>query len=64
MLLNVMGMKNIKQIVNDIRDSKGLYEQVRQSRIKDDSMKTLLSVYKFLFQSLSTSGTEKVLLEA
>ncbi len=57
-------LKNIKQIVNDIRDLKGCYEQVRQSRIKDDSMKTLLSVYKFLFQSLTTSGTEKVLLEA
>ena len=57
-------LKTIKQIVNDLRNSKGCYEQVRQSKLKHDSMKTLLSVYKFLFQSLTPSRTKKVLLGA
>ena len=57
-------LKTIKQIVNDLRNSKGCYEQVRTSKLKHDSMKTLLSVYKFLFQSLTPSRTKKVLLGA
>ena len=57
-------LQTIKQIIKKLADAKSCFEQVKQSHLKHEAMKTLTSVYCYLFKSLDTKGFKKTTIEA
>ncbi len=54
----------LKAIIKELDDSKGSFEPVRQSKKKHLALKTLKSVYWFLYANLTPKASEAFLLEA
>ena len=57
-------LKDIKSLIKDLDDSKGTFEPVKQSRQKHLALKTLKSVYCYLYGNLTPNTSEAFLLEA
>ena len=57
-------LEHIKQIIKNLGSTKGCFERVRQSIQKHAKLKTLISVYAYLYGSLAPKAFETFLLEA
>lgn len=55
---------SIKQIIKKLANVKSCFEQVKQSHIKHEAMKTLSSVYRYLFKFFDTNGFKENTIDA